>query len=286
MNYAKWLSKEEMKKNLEEINLSQTIEKAGIPLIYENDRLYISSKEAHTLIIGSTGSGKTQGIILPSLNLSMKKKESIIINDSKGDLYERTATEAEKQGYQVVVINLEDTRTGNHWNPLSLAYDLYKEGNKDKAIDMIEDLGYYLFEDSNNRDMDPFWINSVINYFTGLVLYLFEKGESEEINLSSVERLSNSIMEKYLLSFTKEIENYPNIERKLSSILKSPPDTRGSILSVFNQILEKYITKENLEELLSKTDYPMTEILEKPTIVYIISGQLKIFLVFYPIHVL
>ena len=38
------------------------------------------------LIIGSTGSGKTQSIVLPLLKTSIKAGESFIINDIKGDI--------------------------------------------------------------------------------------------------------------------------------------------------------------------------------------------------------
>ena len=274
MSYSKWMTKEEMKKYLEEINLDKIKENniAGVPMMSDNNNLYISTKEIHNLIIGSTGSGKTQGMILPMINLSINKKESIIINDPKGDIYERTASKCKKEGYEVIVINYLDTRYGNHWNPLSLPYLIYKKGNKDQAIDMIDDLGYYLFEDQNAKNVDPFWTNSVINYFSGIVLYLFEKAKEEEINLSSVEKLGNEIMMNHIKDFLKEIENKPTIYRKIASILKAPTETRESILSVFNQKISKYITKSNLEELLSKSDDSMELILEKPTIVYFISG--------------
>lgn len=272
MSYSKWISKEEMKKNLEGVNLEKKLEKSGIPMLYDDNKLYISTRDFHNLVIGSTGSGKTQSVILPMLNLSIKAKDSIIINDPKGEIYERIEHYVKKEGYKTIIIDLENPRYGNHWNPLSLAYKTYKEGNQDKAIDMIDDLGYYLFEDQDSKNIDPFWTNSVINYFTGIVLYLFDKAKEEEINLSSVEKLSNEIINDKLKEFLKEIETNQSIYRKISSILKSPSDTRGSILSVFNQKISKYITKSNLEELLSKTDYEMNQILEEPTIVFIISG--------------
>ena len=272
MNYSKWISKNEMKENLEEFNLQKKEKITGIPMMYDKEKLYISTKECHNLIIGSTGSGKTQGIILPELKLSINSKESIIINDPKGDIYERTSSICKKEGYEVLVIDLEDTRYGLHWNPLALPYSLYKENNIDKAIDMLDDLGYYLFEDDNSKNIDPFWTNSVINLFTGIALYLFEHGDKDEINLSSVEKIINSIIMDKIKEFLKEIEKNNIIYRKISSILKAPPETRGSILSVFNQKISKYITKSNLEELLSKTDFNMEDILNKPTILYIISG--------------
>ena len=42
----------------------------------------------HTLVIGATGSGKTAGVINPTMKMLMKARESIIITDPKGEIYE------------------------------------------------------------------------------------------------------------------------------------------------------------------------------------------------------
>ena len=72
MQYARWATKEEMKERLCPVNLKETIETSGVPLLYEEDTMYIDKFRSHTLLIGSTGSGKSQTTILPIMNLSMK----------------------------------------------------------------------------------------------------------------------------------------------------------------------------------------------------------------------
>ena len=193
MSYSRWATEVEMKENLEKVNIKEGVKCSGIPLVYEDNNFYVNRSDIHNLIIGSTGSGKTQSTILPLLKLSMMANESMIINDPVGELYRVNAKKLQNEGYKTIVIDLEDSRKGNNWNPLTLPYMLYKEGNKDKALDLIDDLGYYLFEDSNRNNSDPFWVNSVINYFTGITLYLFENAKEEEINLKSVESLTNQI---------------------------------------------------------------------------------------------
>ena len=44
-----------------------------------------------TLIIGSTGAGKTQVAIFPLVHSLAKHDESMIITDPKGEIYETTA---------------------------------------------------------------------------------------------------------------------------------------------------------------------------------------------------
>ena len=61
---------------------------SGIPMTYDDDSLYIDDKAIHSLVIGTTGSGKTQAILLPQARLAIKAGESIVVNDVKGEIYE------------------------------------------------------------------------------------------------------------------------------------------------------------------------------------------------------
>lgn len=273
MNYSKWATRDEMHQRTIPVNLKTGVEKSGLPVMYDDNYLYIDTNEAHNLLIGCTGSGKTQVVILPILRLAMKAKESTVINDPKGEIYKKTANQFKKEGYNVIAIDFNDSRYGNSWNPLELAYRQYKEGNKDKALDLIEDLGYYLLSDSKDNNSDPFWINSTINYFTGLVLYLFENAKKDEINLSSVMALANSLQKpenyKELLDI---LDKNSVIYIKLIGTLLAPTETKGSILSVFNQKIERYLSKENLANMLSNNDFDLSILTKEPTVIFIVSG--------------
>ncbi|MDZ4179163.1 MAG: type IV secretory system conjugative DNA transfer family protein, partial [Coriobacteriia bacterium] len=48
---------------------------------------YLSGSEGHVLVIGSTGSGKTRRIVLPSIFALGELGESMVIPDPKGELY-------------------------------------------------------------------------------------------------------------------------------------------------------------------------------------------------------
>ena len=153
MGYARWATAEEKAQITIPVNLSTNLEKSGTPIMYDDNNLYLLKNSYHTLVIGSTGSGKTQSIVLPQIKLSMKAGESLVVSDPKGELYINTANELENKGYKVSVINLENPSLGNNFNPLKFPYELYKEGNKDKCMEMIEDLGYYLFQDINSKEV-------------------------------------------------------------------------------------------------------------------------------------
>ena len=273
MSYARWATKEEVAKRLDAVDLKNGVNKAGIPVAFDEKYLYVDTKEAHSMIIGSTGSGKTQTTILPMIKLSMLAGESIVINDPKGELYGKCAENLKKRGYNVIVLDFDDSKYGNAWCPLRSAYDLYNSDKRDKAIKSLEDIGYYLFYDAKEKDSDPFWINSTINYFVGLALYLFENAKADEANLSSIFQLSNNLnRDGNAAKFLDKIDENSLIYMNLVGTLKAPTETRGSILSVFTQKIKKYISREDLTNMLGYSDFDMKKIGIEPTALFVVSG--------------
>ena len=273
MGNSRWATSSELKNRLQEIDVRKELNKSGIPISHNGSRLLIDDQETHNLIIGSNGSGKTQSIILPMIKLSLKANESLVINDPKSELYEKCASKAKEEGYKVVLLDFDTSKYGNNWNPLEYIYKNHKENNHDLSIKLLEDLGYYLFIDENENNSDPFWINTTIDYFTGLVLYLFENAKEEEINLQSIYNLSNYLnikgnSEKFIENLDKSKEVYLNV----SGTLCAPPETRGSILSVFSQKIRRYISRTDLVNMICNNEFKIEDFYKEKTIIFIKSG--------------
>ena len=272
MGNLRWASSSDINSRLKEINLKKEIEKSGIPFGHNGNNLLIDDSVTHNLLIGSTGSGKTQTTILPMIRLSIQAKESLLVNDPKAELYEKCANKAIEEGYRVILLDFDTSKYGNSWNPLSYIYKNYKDNNHDLSIKLLEDLGYYLFTEENDNS-DPFWVNTTIDYFTGLVLYLFENAKEEEINLQSIYNLSNYLntkgnSEKFVERLDKTKEIYLNV----SGTLCAPPETRGSILSVFSQKIKRYISRTDLINMISNNEFKIEEFYKEKTIIFIKSG--------------
>lgn len=273
MSYARWASKEDVIQKLKRVNLETGVSKSGVPICYDDEAIYIDDRESHTLIMGSTGSGKTQALILPMLKLSMLAGESMVIHDEKGEIYHRCAKALKEKGYQVLVLDFDDAKYGNSWNPLRMPYELYQKGEKDRAVKCIEDIAYYLFYEKMEAGVDPFWIHSVIDYFTGITLYLFENAKKEEVHLESVCEFSNYLNQKENCEkFMKKIDTRSKVYLNVVGTLKAPTETRGSILAVFNQKMKKYLSREQLSNMLSSSDFAIDELSQKPSALFIISG--------------
>ena len=272
MNFAKWETLEEMKKNVPLVSVDKTrkVEKSGLPLGYDDNNLYIDSRSTHSLIIGATGSGKTQAITLPMLELARLSGESIVIHDVKNEIYEMTEKKFRESGYNVVKLDFDDSLNTNHWNPLDIAKKYYNDGNYDNVQEIVEDIGYYLLNDPNEKESDPFWINSATSYFTGICLYAIENEEA--LNLFKIYELTEEVR-KTPKEFLDKLESTSAPYICLSGILNAPPETRESIFSVFNSRFRRFIVKNNLKELLSTTDFDLFNISKEKTIVYIKSGK-------------
>ena len=281
---SRWATRAEIIKNadIEKIDSNmETYHAAGLPFIVSKNEIYVDNSEAHSLIIGSTGSGKTRRLVLPLLNILARAGQSIVVTDPKGELYAKTNKLFNSLGYNVISINLRNPSEGNAWNPLSIPYDFYnKMGLRDKSIELIYDLGLNIFFDKSNKNADPFWERSASNYFAGLVLALFEDANEKEINLNSVINMSEKGQEKYGVS--NYIKEYFNLKDKTSvsytsasGTINAPSETRGSILSVFEQKLTIFSSKMELSKMLSYSDFSMEEIGTKRTAVFIIMQDEK-----------
>ena len=118
-------------KTVEYNKLSNT-EIEGIPIIAEENRKGYEitfAKPAHTLVIGTTGSGKTTTFINPTVQIlsNTLNKPSMLISDPKGELFALHAKSLIKRGYDVKVLDLRNPYCSIRWNPLERPFEMYQE---------------------------------------------------------------------------------------------------------------------------------------------------------------
>ena len=280
--YSRWAKDSEIMKakGVKKVLFTEKESKyGGVPLVYDKDSAYVDDGESHTMVIGATGSGKTSGIINPTIKMLMKSRESIIISDPKGEIYEDNSGLLRELGYNIVVLNFRDPQKGNCWNPYHLPYKFQKEGNFDKANELLNDLATNIVVDGQGQD--PFWQDSASSYLTGLSLALFEDAESEEqININSINLMMTQGEDKYGASnYLKEYFNAkdpssPACVNALGTV-NAPNETKGGIVSVLKQKVKTLAVTKNLSEMLSKSDFEMDTIGEKPTAVFMIIQDEK-----------
>ncbi len=252
---------------------------AGVVLMMNKKEWYVDNSENHTLVVGATASGKTTSVVDPLVMSLAKKGESMVLTDPKGEIYKNHAAMLKEKGYNVIVLNFRDPVKGSSWNPLTLPYQLYKDGNVDKATELLEDVANNILKEKNSN-ADPFWQNSAADYFSGCVLGLFEDGKEEEININSIYTMTTQGEERFATStfikeyFTMKGENSsPYIFA--ANVINAPKETQGGQLSTFRQKIRIFAAQKNLSEMLSFTDFDMRNIGKEKSAVFIVIHDEK-----------
>ena len=275
--YSKLMSDKDMKKDygIKKVHLKDdNYDAGGIPIINDGVNAWVDdSGQPHSLIMGASGSGKTQAFMFPLIKILARHGESMIVTDPKGELYEACGELLKEKGYKIILINFRDPKEGAAWNPFSYPYRIYKEGNTDKANELLQDLASNILIDPNNK-AEPFWEQTASNFFTGLSLGLFDDATEEEININSINMMAE-VGEDRIGSSTY-IKEYFKSKGELSpayiaaaSCINAPNETRGGIMSTFRTKTRIFSSQEALSEMLSYSDFDIRDIGKEKTAVFL-----------------
>ncbi len=274
----RWNTVNEIKRRFHET--TDRVNGAG-PVVYvENGRKYSDDSESHIAVIGRTGKGKSQCCSLPYMREILKKGESLIMLDPKGEGYKKNACYIPEH-YQVFCVDFRNPRKSpTKWNPLSTPYRLFcskDPDDNDIASSMLSELwnGVYPYDGHS----DKFWTDSSVNYAKGLTYGLFETAGKETINLDSVVVMmeqseirfggpSNTILKE----FYEQLPLDSLAKRNLATYVTAPNETRASIHSVAASGLEVFSRSKGLMEMLSDDTLNIMDIdVNRPFILTVIT---------------
>ena len=275
--YSKLMTEKEMKKDrgIKKVHLKDdSYEAGGIPVINDGKDAWVDDcGEPHALIMGASGSGKTQAFMFPLIKILGRHGESMIVTDPKGELYEACGELLKEKGYKIILINFRDPKEGAAWNPFSYPYRIYKEGNVDKANELLQDLASNILIDPNNK-AEPFWEQTASNFFTGLSLGLFDDATEDEININSINMMAEVGEDR--LGASNYIKEYFKSKGELSpayiaasSCINAPNETRGGIMSTFRTKTRIFSSQAALSEMLSYSDFDIRDIGKEKTAVFL-----------------
>lgn len=235
----------------------------------------VYSMQKNLIVDGDISTGKTTSVLFPLVDKMIEQRESLFILDSKEEYINKYYKKLKEKNYNIIVLNLKDLDRSEGWNPLQIAYELYKDGNTDKSMDYLEKIVNTMFYEKSTTD--PFWTLSASDFFIGIVLALFEDAQKDEINLNSVNMMFEGITEKFGVNndYLEEYFNYkdPNSLAYIcvSGTVYASQKTRDSILSSARQKLRYYISRKKLNILMSKTTFSFDDIVTKPTAIFFIA---------------
>lgn len=270
---ARFQTDDEIRKNFIHITFDELSKKSisGIPIraVQKNSGYHADfTGPAHTLVIGTTGSGKTTTFINPTVQLLSKSaaRSSMLITDPKGELYMLHAKSLEERGYTVNVLDLRNPFSSIKWNPLERPFLLYQRmlRIKDEAT-VDEGHGSYRFEGKEYYDIneleealkvkqqqlydlvyedlhdivtvlcpitnkqEPIWESGAKNFILAIALAMLEDSENPELGMTK---------ERYNFYNLKAIAT--NTERECAELIRyfkgRKPTSRS--LSLSKQVLD------------------------------------------------
>lgn len=276
---SRWATKKEIDKEFKVWNIGSELKSGGIPITNLDGKFYYSDTFDHTLIIGSTGSGKTICEIMPLIFNLGYAGESMVINDTKGELYAHTYEFLKKRKYKIKVINLRDALCSDGWNPLHLPYKYYKEKNIDLAGDLIENFAKSLTKNLSSKDM--YWEKSATAVLTALCYAIIEDAPSEEqAHLYSIYNLLVEHGAKNIDRFNsldlyfqqKPMGSLSKMSYATGSFAKG--ETRATLFSVLATVI-KMFSDTGIANLTSRTDFELDDIGKEKTAVFLIIPDEK-----------
>lgn len=107
-----------------------SLEHGGIPVYYDGEKVLLLPY-SHTLVTGSTGTGKSEVIYKNQIRLLAKLPEAIrpsfLITDLKGDISQEQAEYLRGNGYEVLVFDMRNPYRSTRYNFLLQVFDDYLE---------------------------------------------------------------------------------------------------------------------------------------------------------------
>ena len=276
---SRFMTRKEIKKNFKVWHIGDELKSGGIPVTKMDGKIYYDDSFDHTMIIGSTGSGKTICEIMPLIFNLGYANESMVINDTKGELYNITAHFLKKHGYKIHVVNLRNALASDGWNPLHLAYKYYHEGNIDLAGDIIENFSKSLCKNLSSKDM--YWEKSATAVLSALCYGLIEDCTDEaEVNLYSIYNLLVEHGSKTIDRFNsldlyfqqKPMGSLSKMAYATGSFAKG--ETRATLFSVLATTI-KMFSDTGIANLTSRTDFELENIGKKKSAVFLIIPDEK-----------
>lgn len=271
----RWSNTKEIHRVLKDVESGAS----GPVLMHKYGKNYVYDGEGHTQYIGVSGSGKSWcGTILLARSC-IEGNKSMIVVDSKGEIYEHTGNYAKEKGYKVIVLNFRDILNSDCYNLLWAIYELMnsKEPKKEQvAHEMIDELSYILYP--LNDKADPFWIESARSLFVGVCYALIEYGTKEQVTLESVyqfvakgeERLGGP-NNNFLKEFVNLLPEDSIAAMMLKSYTTTASETAAGIRSTFFEGLSVFARSKGLMRMLGNDDVHLNELDgETPTAIYII----------------
>lgn len=233
--------------------------------------------DRHSLLVGSTRSGKTRHVILETIWLRAHCGKSMIINDPKGELFLYSKKYLESQDYNIIDIDFRQPLKSKCYNYMHFVNKAIDENNIPKAIDETWDLVSVIVGKPKG---EPLWTNGEASVIASIILIIATEAPNEYRNLPNVyyflsymcksDEYGDMLITKYLKKFSDE---HP--AKMVFAVAEiSPYKMRGSFFGSALATLRLF-SNWNIANMTSTMEVDVESIVKRKTAVFIIVPDEK-----------
>ena len=154
-------------------------------VLVSNDT-WVTGRNNNDLLVGPSGSGKTRGYVVPNL---LHAQDSLIVADTKGNLYRLYGEHLRKKGYTVMYMDFTEVAyTPWGYNPLAYIrkcrdVELHRNGDYYSEQD-VKKVAQAICPRTNSKE--PFWDEAAQMYLEAIILFVLNLLPQEQHNLYEV----------------------------------------------------------------------------------------------------
>ena len=240
-------------------------QEGGLVLGWSKDlkKIYCNTDDTHSLIIGTTRSGKSRHVVLQSIGVTAMAGESMILSDPKGELYCYTSPYLKALGYEVITIDFKNPSRSNRYNYLQPVLDAVHMGDLSLAVSSARDIATLLVPDKENTSTDPLWTNGERAILTVAILAVcLEISDPRWQNLDNARHFIGTMcaaptdpkQELPLISYLERLPENSPLRRAMAIAKISPEKMRGSFYSSGLTTLDLF-ADEPIHDMTAVTDF-------------------------------
>ncbi len=218
----------------------------------------------HIGIFGASGTRKSRGFVRPYLLQCIRRGESVVCTDPKGEHYRDLAHSFRQSGYTVKVLNLVDPTHSDAWNCME-----HLDGDTLRA-QILTDI---IIANTGNGHGDPFWDNGEQNLLRALILYVDQSPHYTRKTLSAAYHLLTHTPLPQLTALFERLPITHPAKAPYNLFAQASDSVKSGIVIGLGTRLQTLQSKE-VERLISTSDIDLTSpATEKCAYFIILSDQ-------------
>lgn len=236
---------------------------------------YYDSGVPHVLVVGKSGSGKTQLMVLESMHLLMAAGFNLLVT-GKPELFELTSDKARELGRRVVIFDLSGYPGASRYNPLTLVREYVTSGLMEEAMKCARQVASDLVPVGDSRN--AYFSKAARNLITAVILIVCTEEDvpDDARNLSSVAAIidrgtvgEGKDPSAPLKAYIKGLgASHPAFSPASEFLSDGGVTTAGkNVLSTAKEALSIF-SDEGIMRITSASDVPMRELFEQRSVTY------------------